>query len=244
MALSQSHVAQNSGHELRVHNRFLRRNWWCGIIPLAERSQVTTHIRCVLGWPDGRRRVMATVTVAFIPIVDVVISYGRVKSCPSSHRLCPITQLEPAGYGKESCRSLGSTFSHNRLARAGYVVLTRFAANHWDAATLPKNPVTGSSEPSRTSCHYVRWWWLIPGQVQELSWPLISHLCSCGYCTRWKKLDSQKFRPNFFFLFFFSFFWHSFLRINFWEFRKYFSQNVKNSSPKTKKNPFMKGNQK
>jgi hypothetical protein len=34
------------------------------------------------------------------------------------------------------------------------------------------------------------------------------------------------------------------LRINFWEFRKYFSQNVKNSSPKTKKNPFMKGNQK
>jgi len=33
---------------------------------LAERSQVTTHIHCVPGQPDGRRRVMATATKAFI----------------------------------------------------------------------------------------------------------------------------------------------------------------------------------
>jgi hypothetical protein len=68
------------------HNRFLHRNWWCGITPLAERSQVTTHIRCILGWPNGCRRVMATVTNAFIPDVDIVISYVQVKSCLSSHR--------------------------------------------------------------------------------------------------------------------------------------------------------------
>jgi hypothetical protein len=67
---------------------------------------------------------MATVTTTFIPNVDVVISYGWVKSCPSSHRLCPITQLEHVGYGKKSCSSLGSTFSHNRLARASYLILT------------------------------------------------------------------------------------------------------------------------
>jgi hypothetical protein len=37
-------------------------NWWRGITPLAERSQVTTHIRCVLGRPDGRRRIMMIAT--------------------------------------------------------------------------------------------------------------------------------------------------------------------------------------
>jgi hypothetical protein len=99
----------------------------------------TTHVHCVLGQPDGRRRVTATSTTAFIPNVDVVISYGRVKSCPSSHRLCPITQLEQAGYGKKSCRSLGSTFSHNRLARAGYVVLTRLQP---PTGMLPRRPRT------------------------------------------------------------------------------------------------------
>ncbi len=50
-----------------LHNRrFLHRNWWRGITSLAERSRVTTHICCVLGWPDGRRRVVATATEAFI----------------------------------------------------------------------------------------------------------------------------------------------------------------------------------
>jgi hypothetical protein len=38
--------------------------------------------------PDGsRRRVMVTATMAFIPDVDVVISYGRVKSSPSIESL-------------------------------------------------------------------------------------------------------------------------------------------------------------
>jgi hypothetical protein len=36
------------------HNWFHPRNWWHGITPLADRSQVTTHICfCVLGRPDG-----------------------------------------------------------------------------------------------------------------------------------------------------------------------------------------------
>jgi hypothetical protein len=67
---------------VRTHNRFLCRNWWHGITPLVERSQVTTHIHYVLGWPDGRRRVMVTATTAFIPNIDVVISYRQVKSHP------------------------------------------------------------------------------------------------------------------------------------------------------------------
>ncbi len=29
---------------------------WHGVTPLIERSQVTTRLCCVLGWPDGRRR--------------------------------------------------------------------------------------------------------------------------------------------------------------------------------------------
>jgi hypothetical protein len=43
-----------SPYSVRCHNQFLCRNRRCGINPLAERSQVTTHIRCVLlGRPDG-----------------------------------------------------------------------------------------------------------------------------------------------------------------------------------------------
>jgi len=83
------------------HNRFLHRNWWCGITPLAERSQVTTHICCILGWRKGSRRVTATVTTAFIPDIDIVISYGQVKSHLLSHRLCPVTQLKQASYRKK-----------------------------------------------------------------------------------------------------------------------------------------------
>jgi hypothetical protein len=64
---------------------------------------------------------MATVTTAFISD-DVVISYGPVKSRLSSHGLCPVTRLKQAGYGKKSCHSCGSTFSHNEPALAGYVV--------------------------------------------------------------------------------------------------------------------------
>jgi hypothetical protein len=104
------------------HNRFVHRNWWCGITPLAERSQFTTHIPCILGWPKGCRRVMATVTTAFIPDVDIVISYAQVKSRPSNYLLSPVTGLKQASYGKKSFCSCGSTFSHNRPALAGYVV--------------------------------------------------------------------------------------------------------------------------
>jgi hypothetical protein len=87
---------------LQNHNRFLRRNWWHGITPLVERSQVTNHICYVLGWPDGCKRVMAIATMAFIPKVDVVISYRRVKSHLSSHQSCLITRLKQASYGKSS----------------------------------------------------------------------------------------------------------------------------------------------
>jgi len=104
------------------HNRFLHRNRWCGITPLAERSQVTTHIRCILGWPKGCRRVMATVTNAFIPDIDIVISYAKVKSRLSSHWVCPVSGLKQASYGKKSGRSCVSTFSHHWPALAGYVV--------------------------------------------------------------------------------------------------------------------------
>jgi hypothetical protein len=93
-----------------------------GDVALAERSQVTTHICCRLGWPDECSWVMATVTTAFIPDVDVVISYGRVKSHLLSHWLCPITQLKQTGYRKKSHHSCGSTFSHNQPALTGYVV--------------------------------------------------------------------------------------------------------------------------
>jgi len=71
-------------------NWLLCRNWWCGITPLVERSQVTIHICCVLVGLTGAGGVMARVTTAFIQDVNVVISYGWVKSCPSSHRLCPV----------------------------------------------------------------------------------------------------------------------------------------------------------
>jgi len=82
-----------------------------------------THIRrCILGWANGRRRVMATVTTAFIPDVDIVISYAQVKSRLSNHPLRPITWLKQASYGEKSLCSCGSTFSHNRPALAGYVV--------------------------------------------------------------------------------------------------------------------------
>jgi hypothetical protein len=104
------------------HNRFLHRNWWCGITPLVEKSQVTNHIRCILGWPNGRRRVMATVTTAFIPDVDIVISYGQVKSSVSSHLLCPVTRVKQATCGKKSRCSCDSTFFHNRPPLACYVV--------------------------------------------------------------------------------------------------------------------------
>jgi hypothetical protein len=65
---------------------------------------------------------MATATTAFILNIDILISYGWVKLHPSSHRLCLVTQLEQAGYGKKSHHSRGSTFFHNRPTLAGYVV--------------------------------------------------------------------------------------------------------------------------
>jgi len=65
---------------------------------------------------------MATVTTAFIPDVDIVISYGQVKSRLSSHLLGPVTPLKHASYGKKSLHSCASTFSHSRPALAGYVV--------------------------------------------------------------------------------------------------------------------------
>ncbi len=104
------------------HNQCLHRNRWCGVTPLAEKSQVTNHIRCALGWPNGRRRLIATVTTACIPDVDIVISYGQVKSRLSSHLLCPITPPKQASYGKKSLRSCSSTFCHSRPALASYVV--------------------------------------------------------------------------------------------------------------------------
>jgi hypothetical protein len=80
---------------VRTHTRFLGRNWWRGITALAERAQVTTHIRCVLGRSDGCRKVIATATAAFIPNVDVVISYRRVKYDPfvMSCNMAPAGQL-------------------------------------------------------------------------------------------------------------------------------------------------------
>jgi hypothetical protein len=102
-----------SCYSVRYHNQFLHRNRWCGINPLVERSQVITHIGTgVLGRPDGHwGGFMATATMAFIPNIDVVISYGQVKSHPSSHQL-----------QKKSRRSHGSTFSHNWSALTGYIV--------------------------------------------------------------------------------------------------------------------------
>jgi hypothetical protein len=133
-------VSANRGHHI-CHNGFLCRNQWRGITPLVERSQVTTHIRCVLGWPDGCRRVMATATTAFILNVDVLISYGWVKFHPSCHWLCLVTQLEQAGYGKKSRHhSCGSTFFHNRPTLAGYVVHNQAlvaSKNFWEAKWPP-----------------------------------------------------------------------------------------------------------
>jgi hypothetical protein len=68
---------------------------------------------------------MLTVTMAFIPDVDVVISYGRMKSPPSSHWLRPITELGQASYRKKSHHSHGETFSRNWPAQASYVVHNR-----------------------------------------------------------------------------------------------------------------------
>jgi hypothetical protein len=110
------------GGHLICHKQFLCRYQWRGITSLVDRSQVTTHIRCVLCWPDGRRRIMATATTAFIPNVDVLISYRWLKFHPSSHRLCLVTELEQAGYRRKSCHSRNSIFSHNRPTLAGYVV--------------------------------------------------------------------------------------------------------------------------
>jgi hypothetical protein len=42
---------------------------------MGEKSQVTAHISFVLGEPAVRRRVMVTATMAFLPDVEVVISY-------------------------------------------------------------------------------------------------------------------------------------------------------------------------
>jgi hypothetical protein len=38
-----------------THNWFLRGNRWHGDTPLAERSRVTTRIRCILGQPNSAR---------------------------------------------------------------------------------------------------------------------------------------------------------------------------------------------
>jgi hypothetical protein len=69
---------------------------------------------------------MTTVTKAFIPDIDIVISYAQVnaqvKSRLSNHLLRPITRLKQASYGNKSLCSCGSTFSHNRPAVARYVV--------------------------------------------------------------------------------------------------------------------------
>jgi hypothetical protein len=65
---------------------------------------------------------MATVTTAFIPDVDIVISYGQVKSRLLSHLLCPMTRVKQASYGKKSRRSCNSTFFHNRPPLACYIV--------------------------------------------------------------------------------------------------------------------------
>jgi hypothetical protein len=47
-------IHQRTSHSL-IHNRFLPRNWQPGVTPLAERSQVTTRICCVLGRRDELR---------------------------------------------------------------------------------------------------------------------------------------------------------------------------------------------
>jgi hypothetical protein len=73
---------------------------------------------------------MATLTTAFIPDVDVVISYGRVKSRLLSHRLCSVTWLKQTDYGKSLAAHaarlfpiiLRQDFSRNRPALAGYIV--------------------------------------------------------------------------------------------------------------------------
>jgi len=104
-------------------NWLLCRNWWCGITPLVERSQVTIHICCVLGWPDGRRRGYGESDNGIHPRrqrshqlwVGEILS---VKSPVMSRN----TWLEQAGYGKKSHHSRASTFSLNWPALAGYVV--------------------------------------------------------------------------------------------------------------------------
>jgi hypothetical protein len=104
-------------------NWLLCRNWWCGITPLVERSQVTIHICCVLGWPDGRRRGYGDSDNGIHPRrqrshqlwVGEILS---VKSPVMSRN----TWLEQAGYGKKSHHSRALTFSLNWPALAGYVV--------------------------------------------------------------------------------------------------------------------------
>jgi hypothetical protein len=73
-------IHQRTSHSL-IHNRFLPRNWQPGVTQLAGLTR----------WAQG---VMWTATTAFIPGIGVVTSYGQVKSRPSSHQLCPVTQLE------------------------------------------------------------------------------------------------------------------------------------------------------
>lgn len=115
----------SSPHVLK-HNQFLYRNWWHGVTSLAERSQVTTHIHCILGQLDKHRKVMATMTMTFIPNNDIVINYGWVKFHPLNHWLCPVTWLEQASYKKKSRHSRNSIFSHNQLTFANCVVQSSF----------------------------------------------------------------------------------------------------------------------
>jgi hypothetical protein len=57
------------------------RNQWGGVTPWAERSQVTTHICCVLGRPDRCRCLCRQWQWhSFIPDVQVVIGSKQVKS--------------------------------------------------------------------------------------------------------------------------------------------------------------------
>jgi hypothetical protein len=65
-------------------------------------------------------------TTAFIPDVQVLIGYERVKSCPSSHRLCPVTRWEQCGYWnttRHSCRSFFPVTG--LLSPVGYVVQSK-----------------------------------------------------------------------------------------------------------------------
>ncbi len=109
-----------------IHNRFVRDFQWCGIITFVGSWRVTSHIRPVLGQPDGYSTATAIATTGSNGAVGILIGYRHVKSHPSTMSFCPVMS-----YGSPGHRIMSYGSPGHRIKQASYIVHNQAYAWNW-----------------------------------------------------------------------------------------------------------------